>query len=64
LHEKETCLMPSQTVDAQNILKQNDKMSMNVHVYLYEVIELSSKKSLTQSDFHLYMTTANVNMNM
>jgi hypothetical protein len=45
-------------------VKQNDKKSVNVHVYLYEFIELSSNQSVTQSDFHLYMTTANVNMNM
>ena len=56
--------MPGQTVNEQNILKQNDKNSMNVHVYLSEFIELSSKKLVTQSDFHICMTTANVNMNM
>ena len=56
--------MPGQTVNEQNILKQNDKKSMNVHVYLSEFIELSSKKSVTQSDFHIYMTTANLNMKM
>jgi hypothetical protein len=62
LHKKETGLMPSHTADGQNI--KNDKKSKNVHVYLYEVIEFSSKKSVTQSDSHIYMTTANVNMNM
>ena len=56
--------MPGQTVNEQNILKQNDKKSMNVHVYLSEFIELSRKQSVTQSDFHIYMTTANLNMNM
>ena len=38
--------MPGQTVNEQNILKQNDKKSMNVHVYLSEFIELSESHAI------------------